>query len=72
MEQGREWLEKLNKDLDEIDKDTSKTMPRNIHDISGIEKSINLKDNYSGINKNKFNSNLNFYVFCFIIFNFRF
>jgi len=48
IEQGREWLDKLNKDLDDIDRHTSKANPKNINDSSRIDKSMTLKDNYSG------------------------
>lgn len=48
IEQGREWLDKLNKDLDDIDRHTSKANPKTINDSSRIDKSMTLKDNYSG------------------------
>ncbi len=34
-------------DLDDIDKDHSRVIPKNINDISRLDKSINLKENYS-------------------------
>ncbi len=50
MEQGREWLDKLNKDLDDIYRDTAKPKPKTIIDTSSIiDKSMTLRDNYSGI-----------------------
>lgn len=48
MEQGREWLDKLNKDLDDIDRDTIKANAKAINDTSRIDRSMTLRDNYSG------------------------
>ena len=52
MEQGKEWMDKLNKDLDDIDRDTNIAKPKSINDTSRIDRSMTLRDNYSGMIKN--------------------
>lgn len=57
IEQGREWLEKLNKDLDDIDKDHSRLfINKNLSDTSRIDRSINFRDRetHSGMKYNFF------------------
>ena len=60
MKHGREWLEKLDKDLGDIDKDQSKTCIKNHVENSKLDRSFNPRDDYSSIkfcliNSNKFN-----------------